>query len=220
MILAIETSTPRASLALLDPAAGATVWKGEFVSERAHNAVIFEPLTEALDRCGRNLSLIVVGTGPGSYSGVRVGIAVANGLSLALAAPAIGISSLPAFDPGDAEFAVAGDARRESFFLARIRGGAMANPEPKLLTQQGMVDDLTLLSRAEIPVFTADPPVAERFGARLAFPSAAILAGRAAALDPLDAARLSGEPLEPIYLRAPHITVPKERPHRQSGRER
>ena len=191
MILAIESSTPRASLALYDRETSAVVWSREFVSERAHNAMIFEPLEEGLERCRRQLDLIVIGRGPGSYGGVRVGIAVANGLSVALGAPVIG------------------DARRQSFFVARIREGALES-EPDLVTQQGLIDDLTLLDRNGIPVFTSDPALAAAHpGITHAVPDAALLARRSATFDPDSVARLASEPLEPHYLRAPYITTPK-----------
>ena len=209
MILAIESSVPNASLALFDPKSSTVVWTAEFTSQRAHNAVIFEPLKEALDRCGRKLELIVIGRGPGSYGGVRVGIAVANGLSLALGAPVVGLSSLEAIDTEATDYAVIGDARRQSWFVARIISGVLS-AEPELVTQQGLVDDLTLLSQQEIPVFTSDPVVADAFeSVTLAQPVAERLARRAAVLSAEDIARRAVEPLEPHYLRAPYITMPK-----------
>ena len=69
-ILAIESSTSRGSLALWRD--GRLVAVEEFQSERAHNSVLFGPL-EAVLRQAEALDLIVCGTGPGSYSGVRVG---------------------------------------------------------------------------------------------------------------------------------------------------
>ena len=82
MILGIETATPRASLALYDRDADEVLWSRDFTTERAHNGVIFEPVSEMLEQYRDQLTGIVVGVGPGSYSGVRVGIAVANGLGL------------------------------------------------------------------------------------------------------------------------------------------
>lgn len=209
MLLAIESSTPRASLALYDPAADAVVWSREFTSERAHNALIFAPLAEALDHCGRRLDLIVVGRGPGSYGGVRVGIAVAHGLSLALGAPIVGLSSLEAMGSGESDYAVIGDARRQSWFVARVENGRLSG-EPQLTDQPGLIADLTLLHRRGNPVYTADPALAAAHaGVIHSVPDAARLAHRAAALNATTIARLVGEPLEPHYLRAPYITTPK-----------
>lgn len=209
MILAIESSVPEAGLALYDRGKDAVVWSRGFTSQRAHNAVIFEPLTEALAVCDRSLELIVIGRGPGSYGGVRVGIAVANGLSLALGAPVIGISSLEAMDTDAETYAVIGDARRQSWFLAHVSDGALRG-EPDLLTQEGLVADLTLLSERRIPVFTADRALADAYATvSHTLPTATRLAARAARLDPAAIGRLKGEPLEPHYLRAPYITAPR-----------
>ncbi len=209
MILAIESSVPEAGLALYDRGKDAVVWNRRFTSQRAHNAVIFEPLTEALAVCGRSLELIVIGRGPGSYGGVRVGIAVANGLSLALGAPVIGISTLEAMDTDAETYAVIGDARRQSFFVARIESGRLA-AEPDLVTKEGLVADLTLLSERRIPVFTADRALADAHPTvSHTLPTADRLAARAARLDPAAIGRLASEPLEPHYLRAPYITEPR-----------
>src|SRR6188508_260420 len=77
-ILAVESSAPRGSLALWRD--GRLVDVREFQSERAHNSVLFTPL-DAVLRQAEALTLIVCGTGPGSYSGVRIGIAAAIGVS-------------------------------------------------------------------------------------------------------------------------------------------
>ncbi|MEZ5430663.1 MAG: tRNA (adenosine(37)-N6)-threonylcarbamoyltransferase complex dimerization subunit type 1 TsaB [Verrucomicrobiales bacterium] len=90
MILALETSTGMGSVALYDPAESRMVWEQGFRSERSHNALIFDPLREALRECGGCLGRVVVGTGPGSYSGIRVAIAVAGGLGVALGVPVAG----------------------------------------------------------------------------------------------------------------------------------
>lgn len=209
MILAIETSTPRASLALFDESGGGVIWERSFTSDRAHNSMIFEPLEEGLERCGRAIDRIVVGRGPGSYGGVRVGIAVANGLSLALGAPAAGLSSLEAMDLAAADYAVIGDARRASFFLARVESGKLRG-EPDLLIEQGLVADLTLLRQRGLPVVTAEEAVAERFGAALVYPVAGKLAAVAAEWPRAKFEALAEQPLEPHYLRAPYITMPKK----------
>ena len=172
-ILAIESSTPHASLVLWKD--GEVIWKSEFTSDRAHNAHIFAPLKEALAICDRQIDLIAVGIGPGSYGGVRVGIAVANGFALALNARTVGISSLEAIGETE-DYAVIGDARRKSFFLARVRGSRL-QAEPALLTEEGLVADLTGLGQNGVPVFTSDPKLAEKYsGPVLAFPSASRLA--------------------------------------------
>ena len=120
MILGIETATTRASLALYDRDADEVLWSRDFTTERAHNAVIFEPVSEMLEQYRDQLTGIVVGVGPGSYSGVRVGIAVANGLGLSLGVPTMGRSSLEAWDVSEDTYVVISDARRKSYAVAEV----------------------------------------------------------------------------------------------------
>jgi len=230
MILALETSTPRASLALWDEAAGEVTWRTEFSTDRAHNAVIFAPVTEALSACGGRLDGIAVGLGPGSYSGVRVGIAVANGLSLALDVPVVGVSSLEAYDGDLSGHFVVGDARRKTRFLARLVEGRLAG-EPELIPEEEFSTrllretgwnrrgDRVELSSEEgaLPgptlsgprVFTPDERVAsEVAGIEVRFPASIVVARRGAC----ELSRGCGNTsLEPHYLRPPYITTPKSR---------
>jgi tRNA threonylcarbamoyladenosine biosynthesis protein TsaB len=131
-VLGIETSTSQASVALLE--------SGNVVLERAHARpkqsaerllpLIAELLTEAgwartsLDRIG-------VSVGPGSFTGLRVGIACAQGLSLGLQVPLVGVTSLRAMSravpdalPG-VRCAVL-DARRGEVFIAAYQAGPRA----------------------------------------------------------------------------------------------
>ena len=117
MILALETSTRDASLAVRDRATGALVHESVFTTERAHNAVIFGPVETIVKEYRDRLTGIVVGLGPGSYGGVRVGIAVANGLSIAMGLPLAGRSSLEAWDTESDSYLVIG-TRGAGLFLS------------------------------------------------------------------------------------------------------
>ena len=105
-LLAIELSTPHGSVAVV--ADGEVVFECSFESKRSHNAQLFEPLAEALKVAGSALGGVVVGTGPGSYTGVRIGIAAAQGVGLSRSVPVMGMSSLLAATDAD-EFVVIGD---------------------------------------------------------------------------------------------------------------
>lgn len=214
MILAIESSTKTGGLALFEPGSGEVVFSREFVSDRAHNAVIFKPLGEALDAVEVEPKRIVVGTGPGSYSGVRVGIAVTNALSVAFAAEVIGLPSIAALDVDVDDFLVAGDARRDSFFLAEIRDRQLLGA-PKVFDPDSFAN---AVRQAALPVFSTDPvSPAGLSEISLALPSAERLAKLGAA------AEVDGKPLEPLYIREPYITTPKKhvipRPARPAAAE-
>lgn len=210
MILAIETSTPDAGLAVFDAATSEVVWQREFTSDRAHNAAIFAPLDEALERYP--VGSVVVGTGPGSYSGVRVGIAVANGVSLARGVPCFGMPSLAALptQAGGEDYRVIGDARRGEFFIVEVRARELQG-EAQMMSAEDLAERLGG-SDDGLRIYTTEQTVVDRFdGAEMLRPSAAELARLAARLSEKQRAALAGIPLEPMYLRAPHITMPKQK---------
>jgi tRNA threonylcarbamoyl adenosine modification protein YeaZ len=144
---------------------------------------------------------IVVGLGPGSYAGVRIAIATAVGLRAAGTPKLVGISSICALEVTAPEYCVVGDARRQSFFFARVRDG-------RILEGPSLSDDAGTgrnISESRLPVY-ASAPLAQFPQAALAFPSAQRLA--AVAREHIE--EMPDSPtLEPIYLREPHITIPK-----------
>ena len=207
-LLAIETSTRNGSVAVM-ASGGDVLFSESFEADRSHNSLLFEPLRRALASAD-DLTAILVGTGPGSYTGVRIGIAAALGVSLAKNVPVAGISSLCAAHPVETtSYAIIGDARRDSFFWAEVRERSLAKP-PELCSR----DELAARARAwNGPLVTfdrADLPV----DASPASPTARDLA--TAAFTTLDPATLQIDSvIEPIYLRAPYITKPK--PKRRPG---
>ena len=205
-VLSIEISTPSGQVAVVR--GDEVLYFTEFASQRSHNAQLFAPLREALAVAGDSLDLIVVGTGPGSYTGVRIAIAAAQGISLSRHAPVVGLPSIlvPDAANGASSFCIVGDARRDSYYTARIENGVLR-------------DGIQLLPYAELPawlaqqhdspIFTFEPRVAEIDGIRLTRPSAILLAQKAAHLSAADITAQTAAPIEPIYLRDAFITTPK-----------
>lgn len=197
-ILALELSSRQGSIAWLED--GRAPFLRTFANDRKHSGLFFENL----QLCSREFGapdVIVVGLGPGSYAGVRIAIASAVGLRAASAAKLAGVPSLCAIQPAARDYCVIGDARRDSFFFGRISDGRL-------------VDGPSLHSRAELegkigesslPLYASEP-LAQFPGATLAYPSARRLAE--VARDQIDEIA-DTRSLEPIYLRGPHITVPK-----------
>ncbi len=94
-ILAIDTATRTAGIALYDGerVCGEETWH----SERSHTVELMPSLVRLLDRQGispRELTGIAVTLGPGSFTGLRIGLSVAKGLNLALKVPLVGVSTL------------------------------------------------------------------------------------------------------------------------------
>ena len=199
-ILALELSTARGALAWLD---GEVEAAHEWANDRKNSASFFENLNAATKQFGVP-ETIIVGLGPGSYAGTRIAISAAIGLQLSFGARLIGFPSICAIELDAREYCAIGDARRKSFFFARIRS-------------HELVEGLTLFSQSElqaklesveptIPIFSSESlPQFER--AVIRYPSALVLAR--VAREPHRSFFLP--PLEPIYLREPHITIPKVR---------
>ncbi|MDF1656350.1 MAG: tRNA (adenosine(37)-N6)-threonylcarbamoyltransferase complex dimerization subunit type 1 TsaB [Verrucomicrobiales bacterium] len=208
MILGIETSTTHASLAVVSLETKEVVRHFDFVTERAHNAVIFEPVTQLLHEFRDDLEGVAVGLGPGSYGGVRVGIAVANGLSLVLGIPVIGVSSLEAWDSSTEHYVVFGDARRKTFFRANVADRVLQG-EPDLVSVEetaAWVDER--IAATDSMFVTADQTVSDVIpSVTTCYPNAGRLALKAMEHHPTEWPRDSI--LEPHYLRAPYITTPK-----------
>ena len=105
MILAIDTSTAACTAALFD-ASGECLASRDEVIGRGHSERLVPMLDELLD--GRRADRILVGVGPGSFTGIRVGIAAAQGLAIAWNCELSGMSSLALLAAGsDTDGAVA-----------------------------------------------------------------------------------------------------------------
>ncbi|HEU0275915.1 MAG TPA: tRNA (adenosine(37)-N6)-threonylcarbamoyltransferase complex dimerization subunit type 1 TsaB [Candidatus Udaeobacter sp.] len=198
-ILGLELSTARGGMAWLDE--DATDLTREWPNDRKNSALFFENLDEVTRKFGVP-DTIIVGLGPGSYAGTRIAISAAIGLQISSGARLIGLPSISAIKCSADEYCVVGDARRHSFFFSRVRSNNLIE-NPALFSEAELKSKLAALEVAT-PVFTSDSlPQFERAVVR--FPSALVLARLAA--DPLRSFFLP--PLEPIYLREPHITMPK-----------
>jgi tRNA threonylcarbamoyladenosine biosynthesis protein TsaB len=197
-ILALELSTPRGSLAWLDQ--NVTDFTREWPNDRKNSAAFFENLADVTKKLG-SPDEIIVGLGPGSYAGTRIAISAAIGM-VSSGARLIGFPSICAMECDANEYCVIGDARRKSFFFARIGANNLVEG-PTLLSESQLKSKLDTIEIAT-PVFTSDSlPQLER--AVVCFPSAVVLARLAR--NPQRSFSLP--PLEPIYLREPHITMPK-----------
>lgn len=197
MIIGIDGASSDLSLALVEP-------DGELVAEVAwttahrQSAELLPRLAQLMEANGRrwgDVSALAVGIGPGSFTGLRVAMALAKGLAYALTRPVLGVPSLEAWLDAEPEAtaAIARAGARETYRLDR---GA---PGPVIVDRDGLPGDL----RGDVVVAPTD--VAAAFGLDGARqPRAGAAIGRRAA------GRLAADPrgddlstLEPIYLRAP-----------------
>lgn len=209
-ILALETSVTQATLILADES-GIRARKS-FQSERSQECDLFGPLQEILGNLSDNekLSAIVIGTGPGSYNGARVGIAAAQAIAQVHGCQVAGLCSFEGVaevENNDTVWAV-GDARRGSFFLMPIQNGRAQTP-PRLLEE---TEFLSQLARCEGPKVTFESPgrLPEGVECRESHSSAEGLLRSWIARSTEEQELLLKTPVEAFYLRPPHITKSKK----------
>jgi tRNA threonylcarbamoyladenosine biosynthesis protein TsaB len=226
--LGISTATPRGSVALVEDARllGRVAYEGEM----HHAERIFGALDELLAASGVARSAIgAVGcdVGPGSFTGIRAGLAAAKGIALGLGLPLLGVGSLEAMAaaawatvPPRALERVVGvlDARRgETFFAAydrqlELRAGLGHVRTPELLEALGELASAPDVCFAGTQALALCPPLDR---ARVlsdegcALPDAAWIA-RLGLGELARGARPSLDQVDPVYLRAPDVSRPRE----------
>jgi tRNA threonylcarbamoyladenosine biosynthesis protein TsaB len=190
LTLAFDTATGVATSALVDD--------GELLGERASRAQTLLEDVDALLRQGgahpRDLDALAIGVGPGSFTGVRIGLATARGLALALDLQGAGVSTLDALAAGAPGALPVIDARRREGFT--IAGGAPVVLEPgELELAEGTVcvGDGAVRYRE---VLEAKGAVVPPDGEERHLPRARLHVQLARDFGPVDA-------IEPLYLRLP-----------------
>ena len=199
-ILAIDTSTSRGSVALLD--GGRVLMDETFTADRGHESKLM-PLLQRARNLVEKFDTIAVGLGPGSYAGIRIAIATAMGLQMALGARLVGIPSVAAWECDADRHIAIGDARRETFYFTKVEHG-ICTEGPMLTDAPGLL--ARIASWPGWPVLSAEP-LAIVPDAIVALPRALTLARLAAQGRSI----VAEGALEPLYLREPHITLPKAR---------
>lgn len=208
MLMALDTAGGACGAALWRD--GAPVHVSVDPMTRGHAEAIFPLIDRLLVEAGvqrRDLDRIAVTCGPGSFTGVRVGLAAARGLGVGLGIPVIGLdtlSVLAAALPADAPALAAIDARRGEVYLRLTDAAGAVTVPPQALAIAEAV--------AAVPPGTAavgsGVAVLRAAGADLP-PAAAI------DVDPVDLARLAAAlpapagPPSALYLRAPDAVPPK-----------
>lgn len=215
IVLAFETSTPTLSVALRD---GARVVLHER-DDGAHSNDLFALCDAVLAEAGvarGALDQLACGAGPGSFTGLRVGLASAKGIAFALGRPLVTVSSLAALAldgaaaaPADAALVALADARRGEVFAGLYRkDGDLVAPlaEDRLLEPGGFEAWLAAHAGGRPAVLLGDPALAAAVGRAgaggRATPSAAAVAALAAGGRGLD-----GRTAGPAYLRPAEVEL-------------
>jgi tRNA A37 threonylcarbamoyladenosine modification protein TsaB len=181
----IENSTEIGTVALVDG--------GKILARRSFSKAgeLATGIEEIFSRLGAP-DEIVVGIGPGSYTGLRVASAMAIGIQLALGCPAYGCPSVLGYQA--VSYHVVGDARLGAIFLASVEGGRLIRGPELLPADQFQSLRMTL---GVAPIF-ATGPIPGATDLQIVRPEAEYLIGCRASFVP---------GLEPLYLKEPHITA-------------
>jgi tRNA threonylcarbamoyladenosine biosynthesis protein TsaB len=214
LILALDTAGPNCAVAL-----GRATGEGDPVIlsrreerlGRGHAERLMPMIEEVLAEAGASftdLGRIAVATGPGSFTGVRVGVAAARALALALGIPAVGVGSLAALAEPVRRSRSSGavvatlDARRGEIFVAAERlGSGVTLIEPRSISPVEAVHELRNAPDPLVLVGAGAPLLAEALGRRRFE-----IAGSAEYPDILDVVRLGlktdpGRRPVPLYAR-------------------
>ena len=221
-ILAFDTAMAACSVAVIDADRdGCTLLADhQEARPRGHAEVLVPLIGEVMERAGTSfddLDRIAVTTGPGTFTGVRIGIATARGLALASGVPLVGITTLEAIAAGAIEFgaekrpvACVIDARRGEVYIQCFRpdmeplGAPAALPYDVAAAGIAGIAPFLVGSGAHLiaPFLAPDADIAADEGAADQ-PHAAVIARRAILREP------SGEAPVPLYLRAPDAKLPQ-----------
>jgi tRNA threonylcarbamoyladenosine biosynthesis protein TsaB len=217
-ILAIETGGRACSVAIMRD--GISVAHEHVATDHGHAAMLMPMIERLRGQAGCDYAAfdrIAVSVGPGSFTGIRVGLAAALGLSLASGVPVVGVSSfqvvgaglLHAADAASFRGFVLMDSRREEPFLVEIGTDDACRTTPKVTS---VADFDAMLERAGPAIVTGDAPALLRGRAHFPqqvrvlprSPDAALVAALAA-----DPDRRFDLPAKPVYIRPPDVTMPK-----------
>ena len=138
--LAIDTSTSKTIVGIIED--GAVLFEEAHEGATDHGRALSELVAKAL-KVSKPPQQVVVGMGPGPFTGLRVGIAFAQTFALARDIPVIGVCSLDAINVDQSEYTVAIDARRKEIYWASYKDGVR-------------VDGPTVSKPAEVENFIID----------------------------------------------------------------
>ncbi len=214
-ILAIETGSRSCSVAVFTDLRDFGGMAHEN-TDHGHATILMPMIESALQKAGfsyADLDRVAVAVGPGSFTGLRVGLAAALGIGLAAGIPVVGISSFLTVVHGiererqGRRVFVLLDSRRDEPFLAEV-DEQLQFVRPPAVVSVAELDDV--LAPARPLILAGDAPAMGRYAAQGGIrlmqtsPNAVSVAMLAADLE-----RRYDLPPKPVYVRAPDVTMPK-----------
>lgn len=205
IVLAVDTATPAVTAGVVRRTPSGVDVLGERVTvdPRAHAEQLTPNVLGALADAGlrmADLGAVVVGCGPGPFTGLRVGMATGAAYGHALGVPVFGVCSLDAIGVDTAgDVLVVTDARRREVYWARYRDGVR-------------VDGPAVNAPADVPADASAVAGSAQHAALFALPRLEVTQPTASGLVRAVDWTREPEPLLPLYLRRPDATPPRARP--------
>jgi tRNA threonylcarbamoyladenosine biosynthesis protein TsaB len=213
LILAIDTALDACASAVLDTGTGKIIAMESQAMKRGHAEALMPLIARVMKESGlpfAALDRIAVTTGPGSFTGLRVGLSAARGIGLAAGKPVVGLTTLSAYaapivsEAGEQPVISAIDARHDHVYFQVVSGNGSSLVRPKIApiaealeaSQHGaphLVGNAATILAERWPS-DAPPPVKVE---ALPAPDIVWVAWLGAAVTP------STAPAKPFYLRAP-----------------
>ena len=147
-ILAIDTALPAVSACVLESGAAEPIAAETIAMQRGHAEALLPLIDRVVSRVDGGfaaLDRIAVTVGPGSFTGIRVGIAAARGIALATGVPVVGVSTLAALaaplilESTGGVVAAAVDAKHENVYIAAFVSGGRVLVAPRVATYREAV---------------------------------------------------------------------------------
>jgi tRNA threonylcarbamoyl adenosine modification protein YeaZ len=218
LVLAIDTATPEVVTGIVEvtPETGdAPTVRAERheVTARGHAEILTTRILECLDEAGlarADLDAVVVGQGPGPFTGLRVGLATGAAFGDALGLPVHGVCSLDAIAAQATDVAsllVVTDARRREVYWARYAEGVRTHgPDVVAPAELG-----TSLVGESIDAIAGSPSHTSLFSYPVSTPTAPTAVGLVSVALPDLLSGVAPKPLVPLYLRRPDAVELKDR---------
>ena len=223
LILAIDTALDACAAAVLDTGSSQMIARESLAMKRGHAEALMPLIARVMKDAGlpfAALDRIAVTAGPGSFTGLRVGLSAARGIALAAAKPVVGLTTLSAYaapvvsESGEQPVISAIDARHDQVYFQAVSGDGsvlippQVAPVAEMLAAWRFGPPQLVGNAAQILAdrWPADAPPPFRVDAQAA-PDIAWVAWLGAAVSP------SAAPARPFYLRAPDAKPASDVPH-------
>lgn len=214
-ILAIDTALPAVSVCVLDSGSSVPVARASIPMDKGHAEALMPLIEQVMAQVEGgfgSLGRIAVTVGPGSFTGIRIGVAAARGIALARGVEAVGVSTLAAFaapllsEESDGIVAAAIDARHGHVYFTAYGPAGRVLTSPRILALRDAcrllgagriraVGSGAIMLRDEAAIYGGDINVVDGSSA----PDILAVARLGLVADPVNA------PARPIYLKAPDV---------------